>query len=92
MAILDLYNNSKIPEKNANAQHTDVITNKLFGTEAVNGFIPNRAPGDKDKTDFNMIDTKTNSTVKAFEKLNLNGSKDSPYTPSKTYESVTPRK
>ena len=39
-----------------------------------------------------MIDTKTNSTVKAFEKLNLNGSKDSPYTPSKTYESVTPRK
>jgi hypothetical protein len=92
MAIIDLYNDSKLKEKDANKQRTDVITNKMFGTEAVNGFTPNLLPGDKDKTDFNMIDTKTNSTVKAFEPLNLNGGKYAPYTPSKTYESVTTRK
>ena len=92
MAILDLYNNSKLKEKDANLQRTDVITNKIYGVEAVNGFTPKLKIGDKNKTDFNMVDVNTNSTVKAFEPLNLNGSKDSPYTPSKTYESVTPRK
>ena len=92
MAILDLYNNSKLKEKDANLQRTDVITNKIYGVEAVNGFTPKLKIGDKNKTDFNMVDVNTNRTVKAFEPLNLNGSKTAPHVPGKTYLDVTPRK
>jgi hypothetical protein len=92
MALLDVYNNSKLKEKDADKQRTDVITNKIYGTEAVNGFTPKLKIGDKNKTDFNMVDVNTNSTVKAFEPLNLNGSKTAPYVPGKTYLDVTPRK
>ena len=92
MAILDLYNNSKLKEKDADKQSTDFITDKKFGTESVKGFTPKLKVGDKNKTDFNMVDTKTNSTVKVFQPLNMNGSKESPHFPGKTYSDVTPRK
>ena len=92
MAILDLYTNSKIKEKDADKQATDFIKNKLFGPEAVNGFTPKLKIADKNKTDFNMVDMNTNSTVKVFQPLNMNGSKTAPHFPGKTYLQVTPRK
>jgi hypothetical protein len=90
MAIIDTYNKSKLAEKNADKQAVDFIKNKKFGTEAVNGFIANKKPGDK--SDFNMVDATGTKTVKTFEVLSINGGKDAPYTQVKTYTSVTPRK
>jgi hypothetical protein len=92
MALLDVYNNSKLKEKDADKQRTDFITNKTFGTEAVNGFTPKLKIGDKNKTDFNMVDVTTNTTVKVFQPLNMNGSTTAPHFPGKTYLQVTPRK
>jgi hypothetical protein len=92
MAILDLYNNSKIKEKDADKQRTDFITNKTFGTEAVTGFTPKLKIADKNKTDFKMVDMTTNTTVKVFQPINMNGSKEAPFFPGKTYLQVTPRK
>lgn len=90
MAIIDTYNKSKLAEKNADKQAVDFIKNKKFGTEAVNGFIPKKKTGDK--SDFNMIDANGTKTVKTFEVLSTNGSKEAPYTQTKNYTSVTPRK
>ena len=90
MAIIDTYNKSKLAEKNADKQAVDFIKNKKFGTEAVNGFIPNKKTGDK--SDFNMIDANCTKTIKTFEVLDNNGSKEAHYKQTKNYTSVTPRK
>ncbi len=89
MAIIDTYNKSKIAEKNADKQAVDFIKNKKFGTEAVNGFTPKLKTGDK--SEFNMIDAAGTKTVKTFDVLSTNGSKEAPYTQVKKYTSVTPR-
>ncbi len=89
MAIIDTYNKSKIAEKNADKQAVDFIKNKKFGIEAVNGFTPKLKTGDK--SEFNMIDANGIKTVKVFDVLSTNSSKEAPYNGVKKYTSVTPR-
>ena len=79
MAILDLYKASKGNYKEAGTATTDFIKGInpqqitiAYKGDAAEGFTPNLTPADKPNTKFNMVDTKTNTTIKDFNPLDVN--------------------
>ena len=82
MGILDLYNNSTQNYTKAGGKTpatTDVIkgiTPQQFTlttkADAATGFVANRTAADKNKSDFNMLDSKNEIVVKDFNPLDIN--------------------
>ena len=98
MAILDLYkkgefklgvNHSKAGGKAPVT--TDVIKGILpqqvvvsYKGDAAEGFVANRTPGDRNITDFNMIDKESDRTIKLFDELDINNDYYVSHTSGKT--------
>lgn len=86
MAILDLYkkgefklgvDHSKAGGKSpATTDYIKGITPQQFTlnteVDAAQGFVANRTPGDRNKSDFNMVDNKTEKVQKDFNPLDIN--------------------
>lgn len=80
MAILDLYKNSTSDYKNAGAAVNTTTAEQQWVANKT--FDVNLTPGDKIKTEFNMVDSKSNTTNNKFDSYNVNSAG---YNPTKKY-------